>query len=238
MSVINLFRKEALRQQYKSQEFGHSVIKQPEVINKAIILLCAIMLVAFISIQFISLVTNQTYQLTASVENYQPLVISQAVVINEQLVKDGAMVSKNQPLVSIRNIGAANQDDNEIHLRNQYLTAVQAGYYFHPQVNKSVLPAYQPIGYLLKNNADNEFVFWLRDKPKNEIKVGDLVEITLNRQALHGRVSMIFGEYVADKGVRIAIKLEDAKHLSLLSPQSRPKLLLKKQPKSITQLLK
>ena len=79
---------------------------------------------------------------------------------------------------------------------------------------------------------------WLRDKPKNEIKVGELVEITLNRQALHGKISMIFGEYVADEGIRIAIKLDDDQYLSLLSPQSRPKLLLYKQPKSIVQLLK
>lgn len=237
MSVINMFRKEALRQQYKNQEYGHSVIKQPDIINKAIILLCAIMFVAFIGIQFITLVTNQTYQLATSVENYQPLVVSQAVVINEQLVKDGAMVSKNQPLVSIRNIGTANQGDNEIHISNQYLTAVQAGYYFHPQVNQSVIPAYQAIGHILKNNADNEFVFWLRDKPKNEIKVGDLVEITLNSQVIHGKISMIFGEYVADEGIRIAIKLDDDQYLSLLSPQSPLQLLLKKQPKSIVQLL-
>lgn len=233
-----MFRKEALRQQYKNQEYGHSVIKQPDIINKAIILLCVIMFVAFIGIQYITLVTNQTYQLATSVENYQPLVVSQAVVVNEQLAKDGVTVNKNQPLVSISRINSASKSDNSLYQSPQYLSAAKAGYYFHSQINKSVIPAYQPIGYLLKNNADNEFVFWLRDKPKNEIKVGDLVEITLNRQALHGKISMIFGEYVADEGIRIAIKLDDDQYLSLLSPQSPLQLLLKKQPKSIMQLLK
>ena len=238
MSIINMFRKEALRQQYKNQEYGHSVIKQPDIINKAIIFLCTIMLVAFIGIQFITLATNQTYQLTSSVENYQPLVVSQAVVINEQLVKDGVMVNKNQPLVNISSINSASESEKKSHKNNQYLRAEKSGYYFHSQVNKTVISAYQPIGYLLKSNADNEFVFWLRDKLKNKVNVGDFVEITLNSQALHGRVSMIFGEYVADEGIRIAIKLDDDQYLSLLSPQSNPQLLLKKQPKSIVQLLK
>jgi len=231
MSVINMFRKEALRQQYKSQEFGHSVIKQPDIINKAIIFLCIIMLIAFIGIQFITLATNQTYQLTISVENYQPLVVSQAVVINKQLVKDGVMVNKNQPLVNISIIDTASKN-------NQYLSAENNGYYFHSQVNQSVIPAFQPIGYLLKNNADNEYIFWLRDKLKNEVTVGDFVEIRLNSQAVHGKISMIFGEYLINEGIRIAIKLDDSQYLSLLSPQSKAKLLLKKQPKSIMQLLK
>ena len=238
MSVINMFRKEALRQQYKNQEFGHSVIKQPTIINQAIVFLCIVMLIAFIGIQFITLATNQTYQLTTSVENYQPLVVSQAVVVNEQLVKDGIMVKKNQPLVSISRINSANKNDNKLHQSSHYLSATKAGYYFHSQVNKSVIPAYQPIGYLLKNNADNEFVFWLHDKPKGEVNVGDTVEIAFNSQTLHGKVSMIFGEYIVDEGIKIAIKLGDDRYLSLLSPQSTPQLLLKKQPKSIVQLLK
>mgnify|MGYP000748625966 CR=1 FL=1 len=238
MSVINMFRKEALRQQYKSQEYGHSVIKQPDIINKAIVLLCVIMLIAFIGIQFVTLATNQTNQLTSSIENYQPLVLSQAVVVNEQLVKDGVMVNKNQPLVSISRINSASKSDNRQYQSPQYLSAAKAGYYFHPQVNKNVIPAYQPIGYLLKNNADNEFVFWLRDKLKKKVNVGDFVEITLNSQVLHGKISMIFGEYVDGEGIRIAIKLDDDQYLSLLSPQSRPTLLLKKQPQSIVQLLK
>ncbi|MBL4941336.1 MAG: hypothetical protein JKY81_06675 [Colwellia sp.] len=238
MSVINMFRKEALRQQYKNQEYGHSVIKQPAIINKSIIFLCIILLIAFISIQFISLTTNQSYQLNSSAENYFPLVISQAVVVNEQLVKNGTMVNKNQPLVSISHISSTGKSDNQQYQNPQYLSATNTGYYFHAQVNQSVIPAYQPVGYLLKNNDDNEFVFWLRDRPKKEVKVGNTVEIILNSQKLQGRVSMIFGEYIVGEGIRIAIKLENAQYLALLSPQSSPKLLLVKQPKNIMQLLK
>lgn len=233
-----MFRKEALRQQYKNQEYGHSVIKQPGFINKAIIFLCTIILIAFIGLQFITLATNQTYQLTTSVENYQPLVVSQAVVINEQLVKNGVVVKKNQPLVSISPINSVSESGERAHKNDQYLRAENSGYYFHSQVDINVIPAYQPIGYLLKNSSDNEFVFWLHDKLQNKLKVGDLAEITLNSQVLHGKISMIFGEYVADEGIRIAIKLDDDQYLSLLSPQSPLQLLLKKQPKSIMQLLK
>jgi hypothetical protein len=239
MSVINMFRKEALRHQYKSQEFGHSVIKQPEIINKAIILLCVILLVIFISVQFITLTTNQSYQLNSSAENYQPLVMSQAIVINEQLINSGSLVNKNQPLVNITVIDTLiNNDDDEQRNKHQYLTASKAGYYFHSSLNTTITPAYQPIGYLLKNNVENDYIFWLTERPKKEVGAGDLVEIKFNQKTLKGKVSMVFGEYIKNKGVKISIKLNDGQYLSLLSPQSTPKLLLKKQPKSIMQLLK
>ncbi len=238
MSVINMFRKEALRQQYKSQEFGHSVIKQPEIINKAIILLCVILIVAFISIQFITLTTNQSYQLNSSAENYQPLVMSQAVVINEQLVNSGSLVNKNQPLVNIMVIGTLIKKEGKQYNKQQYLTASNEGYYFHSSLNSTIAPAYQPIGYLLKKNIENDYIFWLTERPKNEIEAGDMVEIRFNQKILKGRISMLFGEYIKNKGLKISIKFNDAQYLSLLSPESAPKLLLKKQPKSIVQLLK
>ena len=233
MSVISMFRKEALRQQYKTQEFGHSVIKQPNIINKAIMILMIIMLTTIIASQFITITTKQSYLLKVSAENYQPLVLANTVVINQQLVKNGTEVKKNQPLANISIISQTKEKNKE-----QYLTDPNAGIYFHSQINSTIVSAYQPISYLLKNNLTNDFIFWLTEKPKRTINVGDLVKIQFNQHIINGKVSMIFGEYIDKKGIKLSIKFANNHYLTLLSPQSQPKLLLQKQPKTLIQLLK
>jgi len=233
MSVISMFRKEALRQQYKTLEFGHSVIKQPSIINKAIIILMVIILTTIIAAQFITVTTKQSYSLKTSAENYQPLVLADTVVINQQLVKNGTEVSKSQPLANISIINTLKEKN-----KKEYLTAPNAGIYFYSQINSTIIPAYHPISYLLKNNLTNDFTFWLTEKPKKTINVGDLVKIQFNQKIVNGKVSMIFGEYIANKGIKLSIKFASDQYLALLSPQSHPRLLLQKQPQTLIQLLK
>jgi len=228
-----MFRKEALRQQYKSQEFGHSVIKQPNIINKAIMILMVIMLITIIAAQFITITAKQSYLLKISAENYQPLVLANTVVINQQLVKDGAEVNKNQPLANISIISSSKKKNKE-----QFLTAPYSGVYFHSQINSTIIQAYQPISYLLKNNLTNDVTFWLTEKLKRAINVGDLVRIQFNQTVINGKISMIFGEYIDKKGLKLSIKFSNNQYLTLLSPQSQPKLLLQNQPKTLIQLLK
>ncbi|PAJ75944.1 hypothetical protein CJF42_02670 [Pseudoalteromonas sp. NBT06-2] len=233
MSVINMFRKEALRHQYKSQEFGHSVIKQPGIISKSIIGLCLIMLIGVICVQFITLTTNHTYNLQIAAENYQPLVMSKAVVITEQLVVEGENVNKNQPVANLNIIDDLGKLNN-----SHYLRASISGYYFQPQTDSTIIPAFKPIGYILKHTALNDFSFWLQQKPKNPVKVGDIVTLIIDEQLIEGRISMILGAFNERRGQKISVRLDNTNHLSLLSPKSKLKILLKQQPKTIAQLLR
>jgi len=228
-----MFRKEALKHQYKSQNFGHSVIRQPSFINKAIFFLFVIIFISIISLQFITISTQQSYPIKISSENYLPIVFSNSIVINKQLISDGIQVNKNQPLINIRII-----NDIDKHKKNQLLTAPRAGLYFHSNIDSNIIPPYQPIGFLLEYNLANEFIFWLKEKPENDINVGDNVKIQYVKNTISGRISMIFGEYVKNKGLKISIKLKDKQLLSLLSPQSSPTLSLSKQPKKFAQLLR
>ena len=232
MAVINMFRKEALRNQYKSQEFGHSVIKQPGVINKSIATLAIIVLAGFIAMQFITLVTKQTYRLNISAENYHPLVMSQAVVINEQLTAGGTLVNKNQPLARLTIIDEITPSN-----KSQMLTAARTGIYFQSQTDSTIIPAYQPIGYLLKNTGQNDFSFWLQKKPVSPVKVGETVSLLLDEQTITGRISMVIGSFIEGRGQKISIKLDNSMHLSLLVPEAQIRILLSKQPKTIKQLL-
>ena len=230
MSVISMFRKEALRNQYKSQEFGQSVIKQPDIINKAILTLTLIVLVGFIAMHFITLITKQTYDLTISAENYQPLVMPKAVVIGEQLITNGTKVAKHQRLARISIIDKEQKNDEH------YLRASRDGYYFQSQTDSNIIPAYQPIGYLLKNIKQNDFSFWLQKKPASPVKIGESVTITIDEQTITGRISMVVGSFIKKRGLKISIKLDNNQHLSLLTPQAQAQVTLSKQPKTISQL--
>ncbi|MCS6261422.1 hypothetical protein G3479_19660 [Shewanella baltica] len=232
MSIINMFRKEALRHQYKSQEFGNSVIKQPSIINNSIIALCIIIIVTTLTIQFVTLSTSQTYDVVLGADNYYPLAMSKAVVISQQLVTEGALVSKDQPLANINIINELEQADEQ-----RYLRASKAGIYFQSQTNSTIVPAYQAIGYLLDNSILNDFSLWLQQEPRKPVRIGQSVNIIINQQAIEGRVSMIVGSFVAGKGQKILVTFSSTRHLSLLSPTSSLQIKLNEQPKTIAQLL-
>lgn len=232
MSIINMFRKEALRHQYRSQEFGHSVIKQPSIINKSILGLCITIIVSVFAIQFVTLSTSHTYDIVLGADNYYPLVMSKAVVLSKQLVPEGTLVSKNQPLANINIISDLKKVD-----KHQYLRAARTGIYFQSQEDSSIIPAYHAIGYLLDISSSDDFSFWLQEEPRKPISVGQSVTIIINDQSVEGRISMIVGSFIDGKGQKILVKFTSTRHLSLLSPASSLKIMLNAQPKTIAQLL-
>jgi hypothetical protein len=232
MSVISMFRKEALRHQYKTQEFGHSVIKQPNIISYFIVGLCVVMLVIFIAIHYVTLATNNIYSLKISIENYYPLVKAESVVITDQLATAGTRVNKGQPIANLSMIDDLSQSKS-----SYYLKAPVAGIYFQTLSDSMLVAAYQPIGYLLRNTSKNDFLFWLQEKPRKPIRVGESVSLIIDQKPIEGRVSMVVGTFIKGKGQKISIRLNNINHLSLLSPTADLQMLLKRQPKTIRQLL-
>lgn len=55
-----MFRKEALRNQYKSSDIGKSLIKQPKIINNSISALIAIFVFSFLVINVLTLSTKRS----------------------------------------------------------------------------------------------------------------------------------------------------------------------------------
>ncbi len=233
MSIINMFRKEALRHQYRSQEFGHSVIKQPSIINKSIVGLCITILAFMFAIQFMTLSTSHTYDVELSADNYFPLVMPEAVVISQQLVNEGTLVSKGQPLANINII-----NKQEPAGEHQYLRATKAGIYFQSQADSTIIPAYKAIGYLLDSSMSDDFSLWLQQKPRRPVQIGQSISIIINDKPIEGRVSMIVGPFVVGKGQKILVTFTSSQHLSQLSPAASFKIILNKQPATIAQLLR
>lgn len=233
MSIINMFRKEALRHQYRSQEFGNSVIKQPSVINKSILGLCMTIIASVFAIQFMTLSTSQTYNVVLGADNYSPLVMSEAVVISQQLATEGTLVSKGQPLANINIINEQEQAGE-----HQYLRATKAGIYFQSQADSTIIPAYQAIGYLLDSSTSDDFSLWLQQEPRKPAMVGQSVNIIINDKSIKGRISMIVGSFVAGRGQKILVTFTSSQHLSLLSPASNLKIMFNEQPATIAQLLR
>lgn len=233
MSVINMFRKEALRHQYKSQEFGHSVIKQPSIISNAIIGLCAFMLVGVIGVQFVTLTTNQAYDIQLSSENYQPQVMSKTLVIEKHMVKEGAKVNRDQVLAKLVTVGEGNQAHNQ----EVYLRATGEGYYFHANTDSNVIRAFEPIGYLLKDAQPDGFAFWLKEKPKSPVMVGGEVILEFDGKQIKGQIAMVIGVFSHQRGQKVLVHFKDKRHISLLSPNTHLKMVLQQQPRTIAELL-
>ncbi|MGS0825369.1 hypothetical protein ACVBIO_06110 [Shewanella sp. 0m-8] len=233
MSIINMFRKEALRHQYRSQEFGHSVIKQPSIISKSIMGLCITIIVCVITIQFVTLSTSHTYDVVLGADNYSPLVMSEAVVISQQLASEGALVAKGQPLVNINIINEQEQTGE-----HQYLRATKAGIYFQSQADSTIIPAYQAIGYLLDTSSSDDFSLWLQQEPRKPVSIGQSINIIINDKSIEGRISMIVGSFIPGKGQKILVTFISSRYFPLLSPTSSLKIMLNEQPATIAQLLR
>ena len=101
MSIVNMFRKEALRNQYKSSDIGKSLIKQPKIINNSISALIAIFVFSFLVINVLTLSTKRSLDAKVSSEHYTPLIYNEVVVINKHFAIDGESVKKNQQLLTI-----------------------------------------------------------------------------------------------------------------------------------------
>ncbi|WDE12168.1 hypothetical protein [Thalassomonas haliotis] len=215
-----------------TQQTNQGAFTQTSIIGKSIVALCCIVLIAAVSIQFITLSPKQNYKVQVSIENYQPMMMQEKVVINEQLITQGAQVNKDQPVAKLDIIELSGQQSESYYLRAQ-----QAGYYFQSPAGSKIIPAHQPIGYLLNNSPSDEYLFWLQEHPKNPLRAGADVTLMLGEQSITGRISMIFGPFTKDKGQKISIRLNKARDLSFMSPGSKLTLSVKEHPKTIAQLL-
>ena len=102
MSIVSMFRKEALKHQYKSQEFGEAVIQQPSVLNQGILLLLFIALCFTIAIVVIPLATAKGYEVRSHDSNFQPVVLPKDVIVEDFAIYDGAQVTPNSIIGQVR----------------------------------------------------------------------------------------------------------------------------------------
>lgn len=91
MSYQKLFRKEALRHQYKSQEFGESVIQQPLLLDKALLLMAIAVCLLMGLVVVYPFVSTERLSLEAHESNYFPIVSPTPVVVERHLHPSAAV---------------------------------------------------------------------------------------------------------------------------------------------------
>src|SRR5690606_12297364 len=102
MSYLKLFRKEALRQQYRSQEFGDSVIQQPLLLDKALwIMLAAVCLLLGLAVVY-PFVSTERLSLAAHESNYFPILSPVPIVVERHLHPDGSRINREQIITQVR----------------------------------------------------------------------------------------------------------------------------------------
>tara|TARA_B100001059_G_scaffold236417_1_gene286795 strand:- start:7321 stop:8016 length:696 start_codon:yes stop_codon:yes gene_type:complete len=231
MSIVNMFRKEALRNQYKSSDIGRSLIKQPKVINNSISALIAIFIFSFLIINFVTFSTKKSHDAKVSPEHYTPLIYNEVVIINKSHATHGEMVKKNQPLLSISKFDSQNV------MKKDIIRSPADGFFFHSFADKNIIKPFEPLGYLLSPAAENELSFWVSSNNNMSIHVNDQVTLIVNNDELKGIVTMVIGSNKINKEQKVHLRLE-ANNYSKLSPTADIKILLTRQSEKVLNLIK
>lgn len=208
MSYFKLFRKEALRQQYKSQEFGETVIEQPILLNKA--LLSLLVLLALFALLAFSLPFASKQQLAAQLHdaNFTVLVSPSPVLVDKHLLPDAGFVAANQAVSQIRYFPELSHTQTTEVLRSK-----ESGFYFSVAATGTVVPAYQPIARILIKNDEQLYFFWLSDITSDQIQPGQSVKLVVGGSKALGKVHSVVGPYQHNRlnvGVRLLPPFDEA----------------------------
>lgn len=226
-----MFRKEALRNQYKSSDIGKSLIKQPKIINNSISALIAIFVFSFLVINVLTFSTKRSLDAKVSSEHYTPLIYNEVVVINKHFAIDGESVKKNQQLLTISKF------DSNSKLEKEVIRSPSDGLFFHSLIEKNIIKPFEPLGYLLSISSENELSFWISSNENMNINVNDHVTLIVSNDELKGVVTMVIGSNKNNKEQKIHLKLE-ANNYSKLSPNADIKILLTQQSEKALNLIK
>ena len=231
MSIVNMFRKEALRNQYKSSDIGKSLIKQPRIINNSIFFLTATFIFLFISIEIIPIPSNRTVDIKIASENYTPLIYSEVVIIKKYLSQNGSTVRKDQALLSISKL---NKKSN---LETDLIRSPNDGFFFHSKIDENITQPYKPLGYLLTPPADGELSFWISNIKKINLKANDKITLFINNEELTASITMVINGISSDNEQKIHLRIKES-DIRKLSPNAEMKIVLNNQDEKIINLIK
>lgn len=212
MSYLKLFRKEALKHQYKSQEFGDSVIEQPLALNRSLLILVVTLGLFFALVASYPLVSTQTYSLTVHDSNYLPLVSPVPLTLDRHLLVDGSEVNAKQAVSQVR-IFKSDSRVEEIDV----LLSPETGYYFAGATAGTSVPAFQPLAKILRHNPENIYFFWLIESNPQRFKPGQTIVLQTGTKRATGIIHSIIGPYQSNR-LNIGIRLVSPYDLAILTP--------------------
>lgn len=212
MSYLKLFRKEALRKQYKSQEFGETVIEQPILLHK--FMLGLLVLLVLFSLLALSVPFTSKRQLATQLHeaNFTVVVSPRPVVVEKHLLPDTSFVAANQAVSQIRYFPEQSQKPT-----TEMLHSNEIGFYFSAASSGTVVPAFEPIARILLKNPEQLYFFWVSDLSPDLIKPGKEVMLVLGGKKVSGLVQSVTGPYQQNR-LNVGIRLRPPFDESILNP--------------------
>ena len=231
MSVVNMFRKEALKQQYKSQEFGQAVVEHPILISRGILALVIFLAILAIAIQALPVYTSKAYALRPHEANFSPVVFPHAAVVEKHFVVDGAEVTPNTLISQLRFFPREQEEQ-----KHQSLYSMSTGTFFSISVEGTVVDALQPIAKVLHHPKSDQFHFWLEDNKPMQINRKQSVTLVSGGETVTGQIVALYNS--ADERIKVTIQLTHPYNKSVLNPNAPLHLILKHKRRNILQLIR
>lgn len=212
MSYLKLFRKEALRHQYKPQEFGESVIHQPLLLDKALIaMFIAISLLVSLAVIY-PFVSIDRLSLEAHESNYSPILYPSPLVVERHLHPDGSRISRDQMITQVRTFDASSRREQV-----ELISSSESGVYFSILNAGATAEAFQPIAKVLRSNDDHLFFFTLVGSKSEQLKPGQQVKLMAGQSQAIGKVHSVIGPLQQGR-VNVGIQLQPAYDIGILHP--------------------
>ena len=230
MSYLKLYRKEAVKQQFQSKEYGEAVVQQPDGFARSIGMLCICLAVLGLLIAFVPINATKYYAILSHESNYEPLVIPSESVVVKHFIQAGSVVESQTRVAHVRFFEATGE------IKNFTVESSGRGIYF-PTVDEgnTSLP-YQAIGKVLKRSANQEYWFWV-DVSSLSLHVNQKLDIVPNNNAVTGKVRYISSPYLNGKA-KISLHLNAPFETSILDPNHAIKVRVQQKHKNIFDLLR
>ena len=231
MSLVNLFRKEALKNQYKSAEFGEAIVTSPSLVNYAILLLLAsVFILVFLAI-VVPIVGEKQLGMSSHESNYYPIVFPEKSIIERHYISNGSSISKDTNVSQIRYFEAKK------HETTVALTGNESGNFFYTSEPGEVVAAFAPIGKVLKRNPHDTYTFSLKRGQHNALNINQIVEVVAHNKIKHqGKIVAV--DTLTNGGTKLVIQLTKPYDISLLNPNRETKLVIPSKLKNILALIK
>lgn len=208
MSHLKLYRKEALKKQYKSKEFGEAIIEQPEMIDNSILFLIASVCVLVVLVFVTPVEASKHFVTQHHKSNYFPVVMPQTTLVDKHLVADGTEVSTSTSVAQIRFFNHATQGEV------QQITAGHAGTYFSIATAGDTTKEYQAIGRILLPSQYHEYSFWIEDE---QVSANQKVQLEHAGQSMTGTITSVSAKYHSGQRL-IVVQLQPPYEKNLLNP--------------------
>lgn len=159
---------------------------------------------------------TDSYRVEMSKENYSPVIFPFSMGRVENLIEDGTEVLEGDKSVSLSLIYKGQ-------MKKVFVAADMTGLFFNLFSRKNMFSYGEALGYVIAPTETGEIFFWVLDASMSNIQLGDEVILSVNEHSIHGIVSMMFGDYVKNRGQKIAIKLMQDRNFVFLIPHANMK---------------